>query len=584
MLRHMITSLFLGLLIVGCSASQEDKPELTFEDTNSSDETTSPWLPEDTSTQDEITSSNEDISSEEDATSSAECLTDEDCDDDLYCTIGHCTDDGTCYYEPRECNDGHPATVEYCDETSDKCVYDVAPNYCLIGSNGWEAGETNPSNNCEICDPTVDQNDFSPRPNGSLCEDGDPCTINDVCIDGICTGGDEYVCDDGNPCTLDGCDPATGCSHDPVDDCCIHDMDCSDDDVCNGQETCVDGNCIAGESLVCDDNNICNGDETCDPSLGCQNGTPPADCCTSDEECNNICWTSTCVNGTCSTPEPAICDDGDPCNGSEICDSETGCASGTPMDCNDNNPCTDDFCNSETGECSNNPIEECCTSSDECADGDACNGTEVCMDNQCISGTPPDCADGSPCTLDACDIETGGCFHEPIDGCCTLDEDCMDDDPCTLDVCFSDSCQHLAIESCCTVDEECDDDVLCTVDACVNNTCLHLADDTLCQDDDVCTIEETCNPLTGCMFEVPDCSDGNPCTDDLCLPEMGCTNPTNSDSCDDGDDCTINDACNNGTCTSGSFLDCDDGNPCTEDICIPHLNSCNNKNIPGCTP
>jgi hypothetical protein len=37
--------------------------------------------------------------------------------------------------------------------------------------------------------------------------------------------------------------------------------------------------------------------------------------------------------------------------------------------------------------------------------------------------------------------------------------------------------------------------------------------------------------------------------------------------CSDGDPCTLNDICADGSCISGPLLNCDDGNPCTIDKC-----------------
>ena len=52
------------------------------------------------------------------------------------------------------------------------------------------------------------------------------------------------------------------------------------------------------------------------------------------------------------------------------------------------------------------------------------------------------------------------------------------------------------------------------------------------------------------------CDDGNPCTDDLCV-DFVCSYPNNSDPCDDLDACTMDDTCSGGTCT-GVPLDGDD--------------------------
>lgn len=58
---------------------------------------------------------------------------------------------------------------------------------------------------CQVCQAgscVADENETS-------CDDGDPCTENDLCLDGMCLGVPRE-CDDGDPCTSDSCDPATG--------------------------------------------------------------------------------------------------------------------------------------------------------------------------------------------------------------------------------------------------------------------------------------------------------------------------------------------------------------------------------------
>ncbi|RME22011.1 MAG: hypothetical protein D6806_13640 [Deltaproteobacteria bacterium] len=62
------------------------------------------------------------------------------------------------------------------------------------------------------------------------------------------------------------------------------------------------------------------------------------------------------------------------------------------------------------------------------------------------------------------------------------------------------------------------------------------------------------------------CDDGNPCTDDLCAGGK-CVHNNNDDPCDDGQECSTGDHCANGVCVGETTLDCDDGNPCTEDTC-----------------
>lgn len=47
------------------------------------------------------------------------------------------------------------------------------------------------------------------------------------------------------------------------------------------------------------------------------------------------------------------------------------------------------------------------------------------------------------------------------------------------------------------------------------------------------------------------CDDANPCTDDICDPQLGCVHANNTLPCTDGNACTMNDACNAGVCVGG---------------------------------
>jgi hypothetical protein len=47
------------------------------------------------------------------------------------------------------------------------------------------------------------------------------------------------------------------------------------------------------------------------------------------------------------------------------------------------------------------------------------------------------------------------------------------------------------------------------------------------------------------------CDDGNPCTEDLCDPVAGCLHDANSAPCSDANPCTANDVCHDRTCVGG---------------------------------
>jgi hypothetical protein len=105
--------------------------------------------------------------------------------------------------------------------------------------------------------------------------------------------------------------------------------------------------------------------------------------------------------------------------------------------------------------------------------------------------------------------------------------------------------------------------------------------DAECDDDNVCNGLETC-PVDVCVSGTPlNCDDSEPCTDDSCDAILGCSNDPNTDPCDDDDACTSGDVCSGGFCTSGAAVDCDDGAACTDDFCDSVLGCQNVDNCPA---
>jgi hypothetical protein len=92
---------------------------------------------------------------------------------------------------------------------------------------------------------------------------------------------------------------------------------------------------------------------------------------------------------------------------------------------------------------------------------------------------------------------------------------------------------------------------------------------TSCEDGDLCTSDETCNAGVCVAGGPTDCSDGNVCTDDDCDAELGCFHSNNAIACDDGSACTTSDVCEEGSCSGGLPLICNDGDACTADACVP---------------
>ena len=129
----------------------------------------------------------------------------------------------------------------------------------------------------------------------------------------------------------------------------------------------------------------------------------------------------------------------------------------------------------------------------------------------------------------------------------------------------------------CVSDEECVSAHSCETGSCDLTTGICVfsakADGTPCDDGTLCSEADTCQAgvcLGGVALE---CDDGNPCTDDICDPNTGCVYAFNFGGCDDGNPCTANDLCVGGVC-SGNAAACDDGNPCTLDQCVPSSGEC----------
>jgi hypothetical protein len=225
------------------------------------------------------------------------------------------------------------------------------------------------------------------------------------------------MCDDGNPCTADSCLVNVGCQNTAVAD----GSPCDDATVCNGAETCTAGVCGAGAPLACDDGNPCTSD-SCDPIGGCQHAAlPDGSSCDDATVCNGA---ETCSAGVCIPGTPLVCDDGNPCT-DDACDSATGCfaINDDANPCDDLNECTGpDSCTA--GVCGG-PLTAVAMG---CSDGDMCNGFEMCnpATGLCESGAPVTCDDSNECTTDTCDALTGTCqFTAVTDGIACTGGTCL---------------------------------------------------------------------------------------------------------------------------------------------------------------
>jgi hypothetical protein len=410
---------------------------------------------------------------------------DGECDDNNPCTDGdHCSEGACIPVSLVDCDDNNPCTQDLCNMNGG-CVHNIVAGACSDSNpctlndqciNG--ACAPGPSPDCNDDNPCTDDSCGEDGAclhlaNSGQCDDGNECTAGDHCAGGKCAFEDAVMCDDGNVCTTDSCTPVGGCSY------TLNEAPCDDEDVCTTGDHCHLGGCISSGELSCEDSNACT-DDSCEAATGCQ-----------------------------FAPNEAACDDGNVCTENDSCQSGQ-CKAGTPLDCDDENFCTNDSCVQGEG----------CLHSDNalpCDDGNECTLGEACVAGKCLGGAAPNCDDAELCTDDSCD---------PNSGCTHVNNSvaCEDGSVCTVgDICTNGDCTPGG-------PLDCDDQLTCTVDAChPDNGCVHGADDALCGDD-------------------------NECTSDLCSLQDGCSNPAVAD----------NTACGDGTwkCLGGvckEKLPCDGG-------------------------
>ena len=309
------------------------------------------------------------------------------CADAIECTDNDaCTAAGTCIGTANHqlCADGVFCNgAEECDSTEG----------CLAASGPPQPPTDDTPGDCvapTLCDEATASFLEVALEDGSACDDGVECTVDDQCNgEQVCAGmADDALCDDGVFCNgAEVCQTTTGCAEGALpaapedtqpNDClsygpcseaaqgfeytevsppgtaCDDGKECTQLDSCNASGECGG----APVNSICDDGVYCNGAEECDPAIGCMSGSPPVPIddvpgpcettfcdensqtvlliaseagtmCSDGVDCtiDDVCDTAGKCNGT---PNDTSCDDGMFCNGPETCTPESGCQAGTP--------------------------------------------------------------------------------------------------------------------------------------------------------------------------------------------------------------------------------------------------------------
>ena len=218
---------------------------------------------------------------------------------------------------------------------------------------------------------------------------GDPC---DPCVnDGVVTPPEQ--CDDGNFVNGDCC--TADCQFEPNGSACGDDGEACTADQCDGTGTCVHPPLSAG--TVC---RASNG--VCDPAEQCDGATPS---CPADQKSTAVC-----------RPIGGICDVAESCDGvSDDCPADAFEPSSTVCRPDAGDCDVPDFCTGSGAAC---PADAKEPNGTPCSDGTVCTQSDSCQGGTCTGSDPLDCNDDNGCTQDSCD-PLDGCQNvaTPLPSC-----------------------------------------------------------------------------------------------------------------------------------------------------------------------
>ena len=257
--------------------------------------------------------------------------------------------------------------------------------------------------------------------------DDDGFGVGESCVVGVgeCARTGARVCDAQGGVR---CDAVAGPAADEVCDGKDNDCDGETDGVAPVATTCGVGACKRDGFVLC----VAGGLVTqCTPGAPAGND---ATCDNVDDDCDGavdddyyggavscgdceVAPMRRCEAGVVISPPCVPKADGTVCDGG-ACALSASCVAGrcAPdrfISCDDNNPCTDDFCDPQRG-CSATPRPD----GSVCSDGGMCTSGEACVAGVCDGGAFTTCGPPGECErAGACNSATGVCDYEFIEGC-----------------------------------------------------------------------------------------------------------------------------------------------------------------------
>ncbi len=366
---------------------------------------------------------------------------------------------------------------------------------------------------------------------------------------------------------------------------------------CNGDDCEAGGECNTGQPcemgrIVCTDDGeqACVFDRPRAAGVECRASAGPCDPAERCDGSSRECPADARAVGTECRASQGDCDPVEVCNGTDaacpadvLADDQTVCRPGGECDvaelCTGASPvCPDDVFEPMGVRCSVGYCDGSGQCMQGCLPGDPCDTGEACEVGEI------DCSTGTPRCVPT-DLVAAGTECRPTAGPCDVAENCDGvNSTCPANVfdvgteCRASSGICDVAEACngqgplCPMDvfapgnQACDDGNLCTYDDRCNGLGACIGTALVCDDDPgICGARRSCDGTSACAVTYPaatSCNDGNLCTyDDAC---------NGAGSCQGTPIVCASDACNNRSCNGSSTCDvsfttsaCNDGNACT---------------------
>ncbi|MBN2574431.1 MAG: hypothetical protein JXP73_07685 [Deltaproteobacteria bacterium] len=158
------------------------------------------------------------------------------------CTASdQCHDAGVCNPATGVCSNPSKPNGTSCNDGNACTQTDTCQGGACTGGNPVACVASDQCHDVGVCDPATGTCSNPAKADGTVCDDGDACTQTDACQGGTCTGGNPVACAAQDQCHDVGvCDPATGtCSNPAKPD----GTSCDDNDPCTKNDHCQAGVC-----------------------------------------------------------------------------------------------------------------------------------------------------------------------------------------------------------------------------------------------------------------------------------------------------------------------------------------------------